>query len=155
MTAIVVVFLIGIALLAADVFVSSFVLAVLGGMAMLGGCVLAYRQHGALAAGVAAVVALLLLGGAVYVELVLLPKTPLGRGLVVQSTDHATSQPPVALAVTVVGKSAEALTTLAPSGYVRVEGRRYEAFCQTGHVTKGDALRVVGVDNFRLIVVKA
>ena len=155
MTAIVVLFLVGIALLAADVFVSSFVLAVFGGMAMLGGCVLAYRQYGAFAAGSAAVVALLLLGCAVYVELVLLPRTRLGRGLVVQSTDHATSQPPVAAPESVVGKPAEAMTTLAPSGYVRVEGRRYEAFCQSGHAAKGDALRVVGVDNFRLIVAKA
>jgi membrane-bound serine protease (ClpP class) len=52
----------------------------------------------------------------------------------------------------VVGRPAEALTTLAPSGYVAVDGRRYEAFCQSGHAAKGATLRVVGVDNFRLIV---
>jgi membrane-bound ClpP family serine protease len=38
---------------------------------------------------------------------------------------------------------------------VLVEGRRYEAFSRSGHVTKGSALQVVGLDNFRLIVSQA
>jgi membrane-bound ClpP family serine protease len=54
-----------------------------------------------------------------------------------------------------VGKAAEAITPLVPSGYVLVEGRRYEAFSQSGHATKGATLRVVGLDNFRLIVTKS
>jgi membrane-bound ClpP family serine protease len=41
---------------------------------------------------------------------------------------------------------------LSPSGYVRVDGRRYEAFCQSGQVPMGAALEIVGADNFRLIV---
>jgi membrane protein implicated in regulation of membrane protease activity len=35
---------------------------------------------------------------------------------------------------------------------VRVDGQRYEAYCQTGHAPKGSRLRVAGLDNFRLIV---
>jgi membrane-bound serine protease (ClpP class) len=87
-----------------------------------------------------------------YLELVVLPKTALGRKMVVQATVDATSQPPVANPESVVDKPAEALTTLAPSGYVLVEGRRYEAFCRSGHAAKGALLRVVSVDNFRVIV---
>ena len=74
--------------------------------------------------------------------------------LTVRSTTGSTSQPLPAESAAVVGKPAEAATTLAPSGYVVVEGRRYEAFCDTGLAEKGSALRVVGVDNFRLIVTK-
>jgi membrane-bound ClpP family serine protease len=55
----------------------------------------------------------------------------------------------------VVGKVGEAATTLAPSGYVLIEGRRYEAFSQSGHMDRGTALKVVAVDNFRLIVTKS
>jgi membrane-bound serine protease (ClpP class) len=55
----------------------------------------------------------------------------------------------------VTGREATALTTLAPSGYVLVDGRRYEAFCQSGLAAKGSVLRVVGTDNFRLIVTKS
>lgn len=152
MTAILLLFLLGVALLAADVFVSSFILAICGGAAMFGGCALAYGRFGALAAGGAAAAALILLGGTIYFELVVLPRTRFGRGLVVQSTSGRAS--PQLASADVVGKPAEALTTLAPSGYVLVEGRRYEAFSQSGHVQRGTALRVVGLDNFRLIVTK-
>jgi membrane-bound serine protease (ClpP class) len=151
MTLIVLLFIVGIMLLAADVFVSSFVMAAVGGVAMLAGCVFAYRDFGVLAAGLAGVAAVALLGGAIYIELVLLPKTRLGRGLVVESTSGST---PAAPSASLVGKPATADTTLAPSGYVLVDGIRYEAFCRTGLAARGDGLRVIGMDNFRLIVSK-
>jgi membrane-bound serine protease (ClpP class) len=72
--------------------------------------------------------------------------------LVVQSTQEATSQPLPADPDTVVGKTAHAVTTMAPSGYVVIDGRRYEAFCESGLAEKGSSLRVMAVDNFRLIV---
>jgi membrane-bound ClpP family serine protease len=155
MTAILLLFLVGVLLLAADVFVSSFILAGVGGAAMLAGCVVAHQQFGLVSAVAAGAAALVLLGGALYVELVLLPRTRFGRGLVVHSVQTATSQPPVAAPAAVHGREATALTTLAPSGYVQVDGRRYEAFCQSGLAAKGSALRVVGSDNFRLIVTKS
>jgi membrane-bound ClpP family serine protease len=154
MTTILLLFVAGIVLLALDIFAASFVLAVIGAAVMTGGCALAYRHFGAFGAGFAGLAALVLLGGTVYVELFILPKTRFGRGLVVQSTS-GTAQSPPALAEAVVGRNASALTTLAPSGYVLVEGQRYEAFCQSGHAALGAALRVIGVDNFRLIVSQA
>jgi membrane-bound serine protease (ClpP class) len=84
----------------------------------------------------------------------LLPDSWFFDKLTVRSTVSSTSQSLPAEAAAVVGKPAEAATALAPSGYVIVDGRRYEAFCETGFVEKGVALRVVGVDNFRLIVTK-
>ena len=51
-----------------------------------------------------------------------------------------------------IGREAVAETTLAPGGYVRIEDRRYEAYCRSGHVAVGARLKVVGLDNFRLIV---
>lgn len=154
MTAVVLLFLVGVVLLAADVFAASFLLAILGGVLLLVGCVVAYQVMGVAAAGIATLAAVALLGVTIYLELIVLPRTRFGRGLVVEAKVEATSQPPVAPTEAVVGRHAEALTTLAPSGYVAVEGRRYEAFCQSGHAVKGAALRVVGVDNFRLIVCK-
>jgi len=154
MTLILLLFIVGIMLLAADVFVSSFVMAAVGAVAMIAGCVVAYRDFGILAAGLAGVSAVALLGGAIYIELVLLPRTRLGRGLVVESTSGSRSPPPIAPGAAVIGRPATADTTLAPSGYVLVDGRRYEAFCRTGHAARGETLRVVGMDNFRLIVSK-
>ena len=53
-----------------------------------------------------------------------------------------------------IGREAVAETTLAPSGFVRIDGRRYEAFCRSGHVAPGERLQVVGLDNFRIVVSK-
>ncbi len=154
MTLIFLLFIVGILLLAADVFVSSFIMGAVGAIGLVSACVIAYRDFGILAAGLAGVSAVILLGVAVYIELVLLPKTRMGRGLVVESTSGSSSQPPVAPEKAVIGRPATADTTLAPSGYVLVDGFRYEAFCRSGHAAKGETLHVVAMDNFRLIVSK-
>jgi membrane-bound ClpP family serine protease len=155
MNAILLLFLLGVLLLAGEVFMPGAVLGIIGGAAMLAGCVISFQQYGAAGGALATVVALALLGLTLYLELAWLPKSRFGQKLIVQSASDGTSQPALAPAGEVIGKPAEAVTTLAPSGYVLVEGRRYEAYCQTGHVDKGAALRVTGLDNFRLIVTKS
>lgn len=155
MNAIIILFVIGALLLAAEVFLPGVIAGIMGALALLTGSVLSFREFGfgggLAASGAAAALVVLVL----YLELVVLPKSAFGRKMVVQATVDATSQPPVANPETVVDKPAEALTTLAPSGYVLVEGRRYEAFCRSGHVAKGARLRVVSVDNFRVIVTQS
>jgi membrane-bound ClpP family serine protease len=153
MVAILLLFLAGIVLLALDIFAASFLLAAIGGAVMLAGCATAYRDFGVMGAGLAGLIALVLLGLTIYLELAVLPRTAFGRGLIVHSSSGSATQPPVA-AEAVIGRTAAALTTLAPSGYVQLDGRRYEAFCQSGHADKGAELRVIGVDNFRVIVSK-
>jgi membrane-bound ClpP family serine protease len=155
MNAIVLLFILGVLLLAGEVFMPGAVMGILGGACMLAGCVVSFLQLGTIGGILATVIALVLLGLTLYVELVWLPKTSFGRKLVIQSTVSSTSQPALAEKENVVGKAAEAITPLVPSGYVLVEGRRYEAFSQSGHATKGATLRVVGLDNFRLIVTKS
>ncbi len=155
MNAILLLFLLGIVLLAGEVFVPGAVLGILGGLCMAAGCVIAFLQFGPGVGIVSTVVALALLALTLYVELVWLPKTKLGKTLIVQSAVDATSQPPLAEKQDVIGKTAEAVTPLVPSGYVMVDGRRYEAFSQSGHAVKGAQLRVTGLDNFRLIVTKS
>jgi membrane-bound serine protease (ClpP class) len=152
MNAIIILFLIGALLLAAEVFLPGIIAGVLGGLALLVGSILSFGEFGLWGGLIASVAAIGLVVLVLYLELVVLPKTALGRKMVVQATVDATSQPPLASLNTVVDQPAEALTTLAPSGYVLVGGRRYEAFCRSGHAAKGAALRVVGLDNFRLIV---
>ncbi len=153
MNAVALLFLIGVLLLAAEVFVPGGLLGIIGGLAMAIGCGVAFVKLGASGGTVATVTALVLLGLTVYAELVWLPKTRLGKSMTVQSAVDGTSQPPVA-ATAIVGKNAVAETPLMPTGFVLVEGKRYEAFSPAGSVAKGAALRVTGLDNFRLIVTK-
>ena len=154
MNAILILFLLGVLLLAGEVFVPGAVLGILGALSMFAGCIISFLQLGTAGGILATAVALALLGLTLYVELVWLPKTKFGRKLIVHTTVGATSQPPLADKASVVGKTAEAATPLVPSGYVLLEGRRYEAFSPSGHVAKGAQLRVTGLDNFRLIVTK-
>jgi membrane-bound ClpP family serine protease len=155
MNAIIILFLIGAILMAAEVFLPGAVAGILGGLALLVGSILSFGEFGFTGGLIASIGALALVILMLYLELVVLPKTALGRKMVVQATVDATSQPPLASLESVVNQPAEALTTLAPSGYVLVGGRRYEAFCRSGHATKGATLKVVGLDNFRLIVTQS
>ncbi len=127
MNAIIILFLIGTLLLAAEIFLPGGIAGIVGGLALLTGSGLAFNEFG-FTGGLAAVVsALVLLGIVLYLELVVMPKTAFGRKMVVQSTVDATSQPLPAQLDLVIDKPAEALTTLAPSGYVLIEGKRYDA----------------------------
>ena len=154
MNTVLILFLVGVLLLGGEIVTPGIVLGVLGAVAMAVGCGLAFARFGAATGSLATLAAFALLGLTLYLELVCLPTTRFGKRLVVQSASDGATQPPIADAQTVVGQTAEAVTTLAPSGYVSVAGKRYEAFCQNGLAPKGAALRVVGLDNFRLIVTK-
>jgi membrane-bound ClpP family serine protease len=152
MSGIVLLFALGIVLLTLEVVVPGGVLGVLGGLAMLGGCALAFFEFGASGGGIAVVVALACLAFGLFIEFRVLPRTRYGKKFFLHQSIGAASQPLPAEPASVIGKTGEAITVMAPSGYVSIEGRRYEAFCQSGLVAKGTSVRVVGVDNFHLIV---
>lgn len=152
MNTIILLFLSGLVMLGLEVFVPGGILGVLGGLAMLGGCAMAFNDYGPSGGGIAVAVAVVLLGVMLYAEFVWLPRTRLGGKLFLRRSIESKSQPPVAEAATIVGRAGEAVTTLAPSGYVLIDGRRYEAFSQSGFIARGTPVHVVSMDNFRLVV---
>ncbi len=152
MTTVLILFIAGVVLVAAEVLVPGAVLGVLGGVCLVGGVVAAFLQLGTVGGVVATLGALAIMAVTLYLEFVLLPKTRLARTFSMTETVSGQSQPKVAEREAVLGREAVAVTLLAPSGYVELAGRRYEAFCQSGQVAVGARLRVVEVDNFRLIV---
>jgi membrane-bound ClpP family serine protease len=145
-------FTVGLVLLGFEVIMPGAVMGVIGGLFLLGGVIVAFAQHGpqggflALGTGIVAVAAML------YVEFRILPRTRIGRRMFLQAEIDGTSQPAVAGAAAVVGKAAVAMTALAPTGLVQVEGRRYEARCESGFADEGTRLRVVRVESFQLVV---
>lgn len=155
MNAIILLFLVGVIFLGFELFVPGAVMGVVGGLAMAGGCAVAFARFGASGGSLAVLSSLALIGLTLYFEFVVFPRTRTGKKLFLHSAVTATSQPLPAEATAVLGKSAEALTVLAPTGYVMVEGKRYEAFSQDGHVEKGAKLRVTALDQYTLKVVKA
>lgn len=152
MTTILVLFGIGLLMLSLEIFLPGGVLGVMGALTMLGAVALAYRDFGVAGAAISLSAAVLATSVAFYIELVVLPKTRLGRGLVLSGevSGRATAPQDAAL----VGQACVAATVLAPSGIVTIQGRRFEAFCRDGFVEAGTALVVLSTDNFRLVVSK-
>ena len=152
MSTVLALFIAGVLLVAAEVVVPGAILGVLGGLFLIAGVFAAFVQLGPVEGAVATGVALVIGAVTLYLEFVLLPKTRLARTFSMSETVAGRSQPELAERNTVIGREAVAVTLLAPSGYVEVEGRRYEAFCRSGQADLGARLRVVELDNFRLIV---
>jgi membrane-bound ClpP family serine protease len=152
MTLIILLFSIGILMLLAEVIIPGGILGVIGGLLMIAGSVMAFLEFGTTGGMVALAVALVVAALALYFELRILPKTRIGRRAFLTKEITAVTRAVEDDARNLIGKPAEALTMLSPSGYVRVDGRRYEAFCQSGQVPAGSALEIVGADAFRLIV---
>ncbi len=152
MTAVVLFFAIGIILLVVEVIAPGGILGIFGGISLIAGSGLAFSEFGVdgglIATGVATVIGALVL----YWEFVHLPKTKFIQNLSMATTVTGRSQPKLAEAGEIVGAEGRAVTRLSPSGYVMVGGKRFEAYCQRGQLEEGAGVRVVGVDNFRLIV---
>lgn len=152
MSLIILLFIIGILCIVAEVIVPGGILGGVGALFMFGGCVLAFTRYdvggGLIAVGAALLITII----ALTLEFKLLPKTKLGRRAFLEKEISGSSSIYGVETRELVGKAAEALTLLSPSGYVRIDGKRYEAFSQSGQIDAGTELRVVGSDNFRLIV---
>lgn len=145
-------FAVGIVLVAVEILVPGGFLGALAGLCLLAGVAMAFVEFGSAGGVLATGAALVIAIGLLYFEFVVLPRTKLAKKFSMTETVAGRSQPEVAERGAVIGCEAVAVTTLAPSGYVEVDGRRYEAFCQSGHVAAGARLRVVEVDTFRLVV---
>lgn len=152
MTLIVLLFILGVLFLAVEVIVPGGILGSLGGLMLFGGCVMAFIDYGTGGGLIAVLVAVALTISALFIEFRVLPRTAVGKRAFLTSEITAVTSPFGAAEQELVGKSGEALTMLSPSGYVIIQGKRYEAFCQSGQIAAGTALEVIGVDNFRLIV---
>ena len=152
MTLIILLFSIGILFIAVEVIVPGAILGSIGGLLMFAGCVMAFIDYGALGGAIAVLIAFSIAGVALFLEFHYLPRTRFGKRAFLRAEITAVSAAFGSEARELIGKSAQAITMLSPSGYVLVDGQRYEAFCQSGQAPVGTALEVTDADNFRLIV---
>jgi membrane-bound serine protease (ClpP class) len=152
MTLILVLFGIGVALVAIEIVVPGGLLGILGGLSLVGGVTAAFVEYGGGGGALATGAALVILTITLYLEFVFLPKTRLARKFSMTDTVAGRSQPDVAVRGAVLDREAMAVTTLSPTGYVELDGRRYEAFSRSGYAVAGSRMRVVDMDNFRLVV---
>ena len=152
MSIIVLLFIIGILCITFEVIVPGGILGGVGALFLFAGSVLAFIRFDILGGMAAVGVAVLVIAVALTLELKFLPKTKLGKRAFLEKEISGSSSIYGAETRELVGKPAQAITRLSPSGYVRIDGSQYEAFSQNGMLDAGTQLRVVGSDNFRLIV---
>ena len=152
MTLIFLLFATGILFIGIEVIIPSGILGTIGAFLMLAGCFVAFTNYGAIIGVVSVLVALALAALLIFIEFRILPKTKIGKRAFLTTEITSVSALLGKEAEALIGQSAEALTLLSPSGYVSVNGQRYEAFCQSGQAPVGSKLKIIGADNFRLIV---
>lgn len=152
MTLIILLFTIGIFLLAAEVMVPGGILGIAGAMVLLAGCVVSFFQLGS-TGGLIAVVLSLLAGALVFfIQFKILPKTRIGKRFFLSREITAKASALDDNARDLVGKTAQAITLLSPSGYVDIGGKRYEAVSQSGQISPGTDLEVVDANHFQITV---
>jgi membrane-bound ClpP family serine protease len=150
MTLIATLFVVGVILLGFEVFIPGGILGVLAGLSMLAGTSLAFIDYGLGGGLMAASIAVVMVGGMLYFEFKILPQTTFGQRLFLKAAVDGVSSPERERDY--VGAEGTTLTAMAPSGYIEIDGRRLEAFSRSGFLEAGQPVRVVGTDNFRLIV---
>ena len=152
MSAIVILFACGLLLLAFEVFIPGLVLGITGGGCMAAGTVVAFAKFGATTGYLTGAAGLLLVTATFATEFWLMPKKGTMRRLKIGlGTSGSEPQAPAA-ADQVVGRTAVAVTTLAPSGYVKLGEQRFEARSEGGFVPQGATVTVVGINSFQLLV---
>lgn len=148
--------LIGIALVLFlfEIFVPGGILGILGIFCMFAACWVAYKEIGPVAATITFLVALVISLGMFILELKVISKTRFGQRFFHKTSLQESSLKPQA-GDEVIGKVGETSTRMNPTGMVVIDGVRYEASSRTGLLDKGVSVKVVNVDNFRIIVEKA
>ena len=155
MTWIILMVAVGITLLSLEIIIPGGILGAIGGVCILAGCVISFREFGAIGGMGSSAIIFALTGLIIWLEFKLVSKTGIRKRAFLDKSVDAVSAAYDDDAKALIGKKAEAMTTLSPSGYISIDGKRYEAFCQSGLIEAGTALKVVGADSFRLIVATA
>ena len=140
-------------LLLLEAIVPGGVLGVIGFLCLAAAGWLAGEEHGFLIGGVVFVAGSLVGLALIFAELHWLARSRMGDVFFLGKAISGKSNPAVA-SEAVIGQDGEAITPLNPSGYAQVDGQQYEAFSEDGYLRKGTALKVTGLDNFRIMVRK-
>jgi membrane-bound ClpP family serine protease len=133
-----------------EIFLPGGVLAVMGGIMLLAGSVLAYQELGPAWAILIFCAGLVGALGMFFLEIRFISRSRFGKQLALQSTISAKLNP--LDDEKLVGMEGVTLTILAPSGKVEIEGRPYTAKSEEGFLEKGVPVRVLRTETFKIIV---
>lgn len=143
--------IIGLMLLAIEVFVPGGILGAFGGLALLVSVVAGFFAFGA-RGGLMATLLLVVFGGLFFgIWVRLFPRTPMGKVLTLQKDGHdfkaANAGPGITL-----GLHGTAQTDLRPAGLALLDGKRTDVVAEAGYISAGAAIRVVRIEGHRIVV---
>ncbi|MDQ8204810.1 NfeD family protein [Pelagicoccus sp. SDUM812003] len=153
MSVIVGLLVLGFALIMLEIFIPGGIVGLFGGASLLFGIWLAYREFGVDGALIAFLVSVVGVVLCLFVEYKILPKTKVGKRLFLEDRVSGRSQPDVGQSE-LIGATGRAVTALAPSGQIVVDGRKLEACSRSGFLNKGQKVRIDSVDQFKVTVSK-
>ena len=145
---IVVLFIAGFLLIAAEVFVPGLIVGTLGFLCLASSVGLVFYHYGTMAGSIAALVVGTLSIGGLIVWLNIFPKTFIGRRIVLSR--RQVSAPPREEGL--VGEAGVAVTALRPSGTARIAGKRVDVTAVGDFLEEGAPLVVVAADGMRVAV---
>jgi membrane-bound ClpP family serine protease len=143
----------GLVLLAFEVYVPGFILGSIGVVLLAVAGYLCYRAYGASTAAVVGIIEVLLALGIVFASLKWFPETAAGRRMILAKTQtgvHSQTERPQEL----VGREGVAHTMLRPTGVAMVDGKRLDVVAESGMIERGSAIKIVAVQENRLLVRK-
>lgn len=145
-------FTLGILLLAAEIFLPSGIIGIVGGILLLIGCFVSFSELGATGGFIAVFVMILSAIAVFYFEFKILPKTRFGKRFFLNRDISGSAGALKEDAKDLIGKTATSVTVLSPSGYVIIDGKQYEAYSQSGQIPINTTLEVVSANSFQLTV---
>ena len=152
MTLIILLFALGIFLLATEVLIPGGILGLAGGALLFAGCVASFITLGTMEGLVAIGIALAATTIVFFIQFKILPKTRFGKRFFLHREISGSSTALGDEARDLIGKTATSVTVLSPSGYVTIDGKRYEAVSQSGQIPTGTELLVTDANHFQITV---
>lgn len=143
--------IVGLLMVAAEVFVPGMILGILGGICLAIAVVWSYSEYGVLTGTMVFVgVGFFgLVGFLVWMKT--FSKTFIGRQVINRDVlEKEKSNPRAEL----LGKTGMALTALRPSGVAKLDGRRVDVVAESNFIDSGEAVSVVTVEGNRVVVRK-
>ncbi len=152
MTLIILLFSIGLILLAFEVMIPGGILGIAGGILLFTGCILSFVRLGTTEGIIAILITALAAFAIFFIQFKILPNTRMGKRFFLNDSIEGSSSSLKTKTRDLIGKTATSVTVLSPSGYVTIDGKQYEAFSQSGQIPVGTELEVISANSFQLTV---
>ncbi len=152
MSLIILLFSIGLLLLALEVMIPGGILGIAAGIILFTGCLLSFTtlgiSEGLIAIGITLLAAIIVF----YIQFKILPNTRIGKRFFLKREISGSSSNIKEMTRDLIGKTATSVTVLSPSGFVIIDGKSYDAVSQSGQIPKDTELEVTAANSFQLSV---